>query len=406
MDSRFDQKPLWLYAVKGAASAGLILLVKLLLMLFTFLYYTANTSFRDDDMYLVYIVIFVASLVIYNSVIGLFQSFDPPSAAEYLSGAASHKTKFGKLYAYPSFLMEYGTATLILSVTAALGLFPELLGMFYTKGGASPYSSGVLPFFLCILIFTLCYLWRRSEAVLYWRELDKKGRLFELGGNRTVAFRFLLILLFYPTVLPGFPLVFMIPSTLIAVFFATSEKLTLFGAILATLGLILAIILIKTLLALKRRRKFLKRLHESARVSGYEISEIQNPYRSLFSRAIPCRFDLSFRGITYNCLILGCRHKSVPICFSSESEGYFRYRLGTKNHHITLNFTFTYQINGDGIKILILEPTPKRALICEEDREKVLFNADRLWENVVYEADAFLGTMERYCLGKADAYRG
>ena len=104
--------------------------------------------------------------------------------------------------------------------------------------------------------------------------------------------------------------------------------------------------------------------------------------------------------------IIGCRSRGVPVCFSSSSEGYFRYRLGTKNHHITLSLTFNYEIDGDGIKILILEPVPKRALVCEGEREKVLFNADKLWDCVVYEEDAFIGTMERYCLGKADAYRG
>ncbi|MBE6644884.1 MAG: hypothetical protein E7612_05840 [Ruminococcaceae bacterium] len=103
----------------------------------------------------------------------------------------------------------------------------------------------------------------------------------------------------------------------------------------------------------------------------------------------------------YDCLVIGHLKREVPICFISESEGYFRLRLGTAKHNITIQKHFVYSTPGNGKKIMIINPTPKYAYICDlgEEQEKRIYNAEKVWDYVAYEAEAFIGALDRGCLG-------
>lgn len=63
---------------------------------------------------------------------------------------------------------------------------------------------------------------------------------------------------------------------------------------------------------------------------------------------------------------------------------------------------FEYSAPGENRKLMIINPTPKYAFICdpEFEKEKRLYNSDKLWNFVVYEAEAFLGATDRGSLGK------
>ena len=398
-------KPLWIYAMKGVATAAMALLVKGMLALFTWLYYSNISILKEYDNYIVNIVLFVASLILYNSIIGVLGTFDVPSAFEYLERKDSGMGKLRALYCAPSFITEYISATLVLSISAVLGAFGEIGGMFYFEEGLSPYRAGFLPFGATLLIFTMLYALRRYEAMRYWCYLEKVGRLEEISSKTKIISRLLFIFFLYPTVLPFFPLLLLGPVSLFSVFVMVAEEVTVFGLIGIIAGIIFVIWGLKLLICLKKRKSFIKRLITTSNECGYELSNLKNPYLSLVNRAYKCSFDLRFKNVKFNCLIIGGKNKRVPVCFSSATEGCFRYRLGTKMHHITLSLKFDYSLSGDGIKLLILDPTPNRAMICEIEKEKILFNADKLWDFVVYEADAFIGAEERYCLGKYDLNR-
>ena len=77
-------------------------------------------------------------------------------------------------------------------------------------------------------------------------------------------------------------------------------------------------------------------------------------------------------------------------------------QIGTKRHNVTMQKHFEFFKKGSGVKILIINPTPKYAYICDTEsvNEKRLFNADKLWDYVAYEAEAFIGALDRDCLGK------
>ena len=51
---------------------------------------------------------------------------------------------------------------------------------------------------------------------------------------------------------------------------------------------------------------------------------------------------------------------------------------------------------------MIINPTPKYAYLVDVDsgKEKRIYNADLVWNFVAYEAEAFIGALDRDCLGK------
>jgi hypothetical protein len=399
------EKPLWIYAIKGVATATAALIIKAFLSLFTWLYYTNISALKEYENYFVHIVIFATSLIIYNSVIGLLTTFDIPSANEYLALRSEKSNSFGSVYGYKTFIVEAVAATAAFGISALLGAFSEIGGMFYLGEGLSPYRTGILPFAVTVIIIPLIYMHRRYEAVRYWRFLDEIDKLDDLRGKVKVIIRLAFIIFLYPTVLPFTPFLLYLPITLFSFLTVIAAEVTVVGLILIILGIIMLIRGIKTLSAIRHRKRFISALNTAAADYGYIIGDIKNPYRSVLSRHSKFSFNLNIKGKSFSCLVIGGKNRRVPVCFFANGDGCFRYRLGTTMHHVTLSLKFDYSIDGSGAKILILDPTPRRALVCDKTKEKVLFNADRLWDYVVYEAEAFIKALERGNVGRYDIER-
>ena len=64
---------------------------------------------------------------------------------------------------------------------------------------------------------------------------------------------------------------------------------------------------------------------------------------------------------------------------------------------------FEYSAPGNGKKIMIIHPTPKYAYLCDPQfkKEKRVYNADCVWSFVAYEDEAFIGAVDRDCLGRS-----
>jgi hypothetical protein len=271
--------------------------------------------------------------------------------------------------------------------------------MFYFGEGRSRFSSGIIPFLAVLVLTTLYMLFERYEAVRYWRVLHRQGNLEELSSKPKIIFRMIFIVIIYPLLLPYLPMI----AFIFISFMATLVLLiTAPGLAVIIIGIILSILAIRILLAFKRRKNTLKAIRTVVREHGYEITVIQNPYKSLMTRKKLCTFTIKNKKSTFDCLIIGHMIRSTPICFTSENEGYYRYRLGTKRHNITLQKHFTYSAEGDGRKIMIINPTPKYAYLVdtESDKEKRIYNADLVWNFVAYEAEAFIGALDRDVLGR------
>jgi hypothetical protein len=270
--------------------------------------------------------------------------------------------------------------------------------MFHAADGKSPYASGFLPFLVSLILISAFLAYERYEAVRYWKILKKQSDLDELRSKSKIIIRLILIFT-YPLTVPYLPLLAYL------LFTSVSIITLLFAApllLLTCIALIAAFFGIKLLVSMKTRRDFFEKLNTLIRQNSFEITEIKNKYSSLFSRNKKCTFTIKTKQGSFDCLVIGNIRRGVPICFTSENEGYYRHRIGTQRHNITMQRHFEYFAPGNNRKLMIINPTPKYAYICDPEckKEKRLYNSDKLWNFVVYEAEAFLGALDRGSLGK------
>ena len=389
---------IYIYILKGIGIGATAMLLKCLVSFAILLFYSGNNLIGDLPNFAIHIVCFIASLLIYNSVFGIFLSFDRSSSDEFIENCQT-KTGLKKIFGYKTFLAEAIAITLFLSLAASLGASAEIAGMFYFNEGKSAHSSGIIPMLSTALISLILTSLGRYEAVRYWSVLKRQGTLAESITKKKLIIKIIIVCIAYPLAFPFLPLIAFVAVTL----FRTAATVVAAPLLLLTIIILIgAIIGIKLLLVIRKRKTFIDNLSTVVREHGFMISEITNPYASLFNVKKQCSFTVTNKKTTYDCLVIGHLLKTVPICFTSNNEGYFRYRLGTKRHNVTMQKHFEFTAEGSGVKILIINPTPKHAYICdiESDKEKRLYNADKLWDYVAYEAVAFIGALDRDCLGK------
>lgn len=399
---RYRPQPYWVYIMKGVGMAFFALAIKLISSFACLAIYAQKGFVSDMPDYATDIVIFIASLFIYNSVFSLIMGFDRSAYEEYEAKVDTHEGNYvglKRIFAYNAFIFEYIPVVIIMSVAAAIGANWELAGMFHFAEGNSPYASGIVPFLVNIVLISLFMIYERYEAIRYWKDLKKHANLEELQSKAKIIFRVFVIVIAYPIALPYIPAIFYLIMTTAGVL----ALLFTVPVLALTLAIIIAsFILIRFALACKRRRAFFAETRNIVRQHGYEMSQITNPYASLFSRKDLCTFDIKTKQGSFNCLVIGNIKRSVPICFTSENEGYYRHRIGTPKHNITMQKHFEYSAPGDGRKIMIINPTPKFAYICdvESGKEKRVYNSELVWDFVAYEAEAFIASLDRGSLGK------
>ena len=392
--------PYWTYIAKGIAIGIFTLVIKLISSLACVAVYSQSGPVDDLPDFIADIAIFVASIFIYNSIFSLFLSFDKSASKEYLESlrkSEEETSEFKRIFT-KSFIAECVPILLVLSIAAACGASWELFGMFHTPEGRSPYASGILPFLVNLVLIALFLIYERYESVRYWKILKKQSNLEEISSKSKIIVR-LIFVFTYPLTLPYLPFLGFILFTsvnIITILFAAPILL------LTVIAIVFAFLGIRLLLSMKNRRIFFNSLKTLARQNSFELSEITNPYASLFSRKKQCNFTIKTKQGSFDCLVIGNVRRGVPICFTSGKEGYYRYRLGTPKHNITMQRHFEFSAPGENRKIMIINPTPKFAYICDPEckKEKRLYNSDKLWDFVTYEDEAFILALDRGSLGK------
>ena len=176
---------------KGFAIAIATVLIKYLTSLSSLAIYGSETIVSDIPNFAVCIVIFVSSLFIYNSILGLAFSFDRLSADEFFEAEDALEGEisgFKRIYNHRAFILTAIPIVVTLSIFAALGANWEIAGMFYFGEGQSQFSSGVIPFLAILVLSSLYVLFERYEAVRYWRVLRRQGNLEETSSKVKIIF--------------------------------------------------------------------------------------------------------------------------------------------------------------------------------------------------------------------------
>jgi len=410
MDSKrpSSARPFYFSIIKGLGVAVFAIILKSVVSFSTWQRYATGSMFGELENYAIYIVCFICSFFVYNSVIGISMTYDLYAKDEVMENTYDTRAELPGvkgIFGYKSFFTETATVTFVLTLCAFFGTSPEIFGMFYTGEGHSPYESGIYPALVTLPIVLFLCFFARFEAVRYWKYLYRTANLEAVESKTRLILRVAFVVVLYPIVLPFIPLLFYVLVTIGGAIAAVALAMTIPVFIITVLLVLYGLWWLRVLIAMRKRNKFLAKMKDSAAKMKFTVTDIKNPRRSFISRKHKCTFSLIRDKEIYDCLIIGNPRYRVPVCFTSESKGYYRHRLGTPKHNITLESKFDYSLDGSNKKILIISPTPKHAFVTEGDKEKRLFTADKLWSFVIYESDGFVGALDRDCLGRYDSNR-
>ena len=178
-----------------------------------------------------------------------------------------------------------------------------------------------------------------------------------------------------------------------------------FYSILSSYALTWIVILVvgffggRWLRAFLARRKFVKRLSALTRRDPVKIA---HPYRSVLSvKEGVSDFSVESKGKLYTCKLISTHNPFAPLYVGSDGL----YRIV---HQIRLRgvefFRWekegSFAFSGEGQKVLIINPVPRKVFGSHLDKTWPLDNGDRVGEYRVYTATAFLNALERECLDR------
>ena len=344
--------------------------------------------------YVVYITISVSAIFIFNSVSLMFSTFDIDEINSFIESdtdTVALKSEIRRIFTAPHILAELITTLTLISLTALLGGFYEIGSIFFD--GA--HRGGWFPFVIITPICLLLFISAKYEARRYWLYLNKTGELERVTKPSRFYKRFALVFFLYPLVFPYSPLLAFFAISFVAIIVSIFGALTVVGIIIVAVAFLLFGFIIPMLKRGRSKAKLTKSINETAKREGYEVKWHEED----ISKNI-AKFDLFFNGKEFNCLIIGTKRKRVPLIFTSATNAYFEHRLGTREHHISINRPIDFFLHGKGTKIIILNPCPKHVFVTDGIKMQRLSYSDRIWNQILHDDLSFIGAMDRKCLDR------
>ena len=402
-----------LFAIMRGLTGGVICLAVKSLSLFFLMISAANQSFLftnlDVPNYMIYIIAFAASVLIYGSVIGCICRYNPADFDSYFELEDHSLSFFGKMRYYlksPYFYIELAPFLLIVFFAALLGACPEIFGMFYTGEGIAPHTRGILPAIVSIAIISPIFLYKKCDMIGYFDKLIKLREEEKVRGRVQPIVKILIICIIYPLLSPMLPLIPMVAISIFSIIVTTAIALTVGGFLGGIIFLIISIYAIRLVMRIFKRKSLVRKIGDTAAASDAKAADFENVYSSLLFRHKQMRFNIYAEKKVYNVLLISAISRRFPICFTSDRSGYHDRIVGMKHANFTvMHHYFGYEPKGDGIQILIICPEPKSVYIIEGNEKKRLYNAGKLYDFTAYDKDAFLGALRRSVLGKYDGQK-
>ena len=391
-----------MYLLRGAAIFGIFFFMRMVIFFLTLNVASDKDTqiYADFPLWAVGIIVLVGSLFVYNSLARHFSLYDNGEMNRFLESPSVGKrfAEYGRIIRTPAFLLEWGAAAALASLLIPFGVFREAELIFSFAGGLRYLL--IYPLYLVTLFFLS--LNARYETHRHWHELYERREIKTLQSRWKFILKGLLILILYPFAIPLAPVLLFV---LYNAFTVLSFVLGLFSAVglfVAAVLLIFFIFAFPKLRAVRARGQFTKRLRAVADRAGYELYDLKNERGLRLGEAGGMTFTIKQREKIYSCRLVVIEKRGLPLCFTSEKNAHFLYKIGFKKHFVSLAKHFEYGIEGEGAHILILTPEPKYATVRSDGGEKRLFTGDKIWGCAVFEGESFFGAMERRCLERTN----
>lgn len=433
-----DKFPYAQYVIRGFVTFIPFIFIKGFLALYTVLITTSESSdymLGEIPNWVAFILVAAGCPLIFNSIVNFLTLYDRRLMKSFLAKKKpkiTFREEMSEVIRSKEYLTSTAT-TLALSLIAALfGGFGEFSRMLSATGMPSALRAA-MPFIAVLIIIPTVSAHAHYEVRRRWHYLDHTDRLDSLYSIVRIIAKAAIIFFGYIFIFPMSPAVIVAYLSIFGifgVFFDFYFALIIISVIAAIVALVL---LFNMTRALRARKKLLKKLAQYAKSSGYELSAVNRPYASLFKPMRECSFTLKKDGKTYSCRLIGAWWHKAPLYFISDKHAYYRHRLGTNAHHIDMLGEFCYDFDGEGQKILILNPVPKKAYATRggayvehswyDDNLKMgaLFGrgkagasrlansdvkslepGDKIWSYTIYNTTSFIGAVDRQCLDRTN----
>lgn len=387
------------YAARGAIAFMWFFVIFKLTSVSTSLHAYAINS-RDVSIftglpeYVVFLTASVAAIFIFNSVSLMFSTFDKEEAENFVERRVdeiSLKTELKLVFTTPHLLAELVTTLTLVALTALIGGFAEIGSIFFD----ATHRGGWFPLVIITPICFVLFLNGKYEARRYWFYLNRIGELERVASPASFYKRFLLVLFLYPIFFPYSPLLVFIAFSVGSITVSIFGALTLIGFIIAAVAALLFIFFIPEIKCKRRRKKLIGAVNGIAEINGYGVDWLNDCDNKKI-----LKFNLTLGEKEFNCLAISAKRRRVPLIFTSQTNAYFEHRLGTLEHHISINRQIDFFLHGSGSKIIIVNPSPKHVFVTDGIKMKRLSSADVIWGCIVHDNVSFLGAMDRKCLDR------
>ncbi len=392
------EKKLWYYPLRGAVCFFALFLIKSLTT-------PRIASFVPDEIalpsQLFYGIALIGILFIYNSLIHTAALYDREEFKRFKARGID-RVSFGReiieIISSVDFLLETLTSFALSVIFSLLGGFYEVTFTVFPADGAPIWAYRFLPTAAMPLLLIIISLLCRFEIRRYFAELIRKGGERRIESKTKFVLKLILIFLMYPLVFPYSPYLLFIIINFISILAALINLLTLLGFIAAVVSAICLVIGIMRLKAYRMRRAFTKRLTALATEKGASLKLYTKEEREVRG----CDLSLMLNKKSFDIRIITVANKLTPLYFTVR-DAYYLYRIGTKEHHTSLERHFEYSFPSDGKKLLVLIKFPKKLFASEYGTVRKLYSGDEIWNYIIYDEPSFLGAMERDCLHRSNA---
>lgn len=349
----------------------------------------------------VYLTIAVGDIFILNSLVTALAAYDKEERRKFLADSPK-EVYFGEsisdIIHSRTFITEAAVTVGLIVLLAVIGAFSCFGRIFFEDGR---WDGKWFPAVILAPVTFVLLLLSKYEARRYWVDLSLRGEEKRLDNPCRLFARMAIIFILYPIVFPLAPLLAFMVWNLVAVLIQITNAFSVIGTIVGIVVLSTLVYIISFTRACVKRKKFLKRIAEICSENAYDVELPKHPYVAIF-RTRALTFRLTAEGKLYDCILLPTLHKRTPFVINSATGGYFRHRIGTKNHHYSINHGIDFFPETEGEHVVILSPTPKCILISEGKYENKLTSGDRLWNFVLYSDESFTSALDRKCLGRAN----
>ena len=433
------------YFLKGVIIFIAFMTVKSIMSLYNVLITLSSADnmsvWKQVPEWVIYATISVGSLFIYNSVMNFSTLYDRRAMKQFLSEGKEKVTfceEMKSVLKSREYITETLTALSLTLIATALGGFYEYKKVFINTG-APDVLLNLIPFIGVIIAIPTIGAHAHYEVRRRWHYLDHVGRLDNLYSIIRICAKSFIIFFGYIFVFPFSPIILFAYLSVFGIFGSFFDFYFIVIALTVIICISAVVIGIKALKALSARKKLLKKLSVYAKENGYEMSEVKRPYASLFKPMREASFTLKYGEKIFSCRLIGAWWHKAPLYFISDKHAFYRHRFGTNQHHIDLLGEFQYDFEGEGQKILLLNPVPKKAYAANNSQYiehswygddsrmagvqaaggskfqdssrlkrksdgsvKMLEPGDSIWGYTLYNTTSFLGAVDRKCLGRTN----